>query len=146
MLENKLKELAKSLDLENKVTFFGLASFDDMGKLHDISDVFVCPPIIDSKGFTENLPKTILEAMESGLPVVATNVGGLSEVVQDEKTGLLVEQKDAQSIAKAVQRVLGDNALRDKLVENSKEMVNEFSLEGIEKKYIETISNVIKND
>ncbi len=146
MLENKLKELVKSLELEKKVTFFGLASFDDMGRLHDISDVFVCSPIVDSKGFTENLPKTILESMESGLPVVATNVGGLAEVVQDEKTGLLVEQKDAQSIAKAVQRVLGDSALRDKLVENSKEIVNEFSLEGIEKKYIETISNVIKND
>jgi len=146
MLENKLKELVKSLELENKITFFGLASSEDMGRLHDISDVFVCPPIIDSKGFTENLPKTILEAMESGLPVVATNVGGLSEVVQDEKTGLLVEQKDSKSIGIAVERILDDNPLKDKLVSNSKEIVNEFSLGRIEKKYIETISNVINND
>ena len=74
------------------------------------------------------------------------NVGGLSEVVQDEKTGLLVEQKDSQAIAKAIERILGDNSLREKLVSNSMEIVNEFSLESIEKKYIEIISNVIKND
>jgi len=146
MLENKLKKLVTSLELENKVTFFGLASFEDMGRLYGISDVFVCPPIVDSKGFTENLPKTILEAMESGLPIVATNVGGLAEVVQDEKTGLLVEQKDAQSIGIAVERILGDNSLRDRLGSNSKDIIDEFSLENIEKKYIETISSIIKNE
>jgi len=146
MLESKLRELTKSLGLEDKITFFGLASYEDMGRLHDISDVFVCPPIVDSKGFTENLCKTIPEAMESGLPVVATNVGGLSEVVQNEKTGLLVEQKDSQAIAKAVERILSDGTLKEKIVSNSKKIVDQFSLESLQKKYIETISNIIKNE
>lgn len=113
--------------------------------MHDISDVFVCSPIIDSKGFTENLCKTIPEAMESGLPVVATNVGGVPEVIQNEKTGLLVEQKDPQAIAKAVDRILSDDVLRDTLVLNSKSIVDEFSLKSIEKKYVGAITNVIKN-
>ena len=115
-----------------------------MGWLHDISDVFVCPPIVDSKGFTENLCKTIPEAMESGLPVVATNVGGLSEVVQNEKTGLLVEQKDPQAIAKAVDRILSDNILRNTLVSNSKSIVDEFSLESLEQKYVNSIKKILK--
>ena len=144
MLENKLKELTKSLGLDDKVTFFGLASSQEMGWLHDISDVFVCPPIIDSKGFTENLCKTIPEAMESGLPVVATNVGGLSEVVQNEKTGLLVEQKDPQAIAKAVDRILSDSILRNTLVSNSKSIVDEFSLESLEQKYVNSIKKILK--
>ncbi len=143
MLEDKLKELVKSLELENKVTFFGLASYEDMGMLHDVSDVFVCPPIVDSKGFTENLPKTILEAMESGLPVVATNVGGLAEIVQDEKTGLLVEQKDSIGLAKALERILSDDILQKKMIENSKKIVESFSLEKLEKMYFETIEKVI---
>ena len=143
MLEDKLKELVKSLELENKVTFFGLASHEDMGRLYGISDVFVCSPIVDSKGFTENLPKTILEAMELGLPVVATNVGGLSEIVLHDKTGILVDQKDPQSIAKAADRILTDNELKKKFVLNSKEIVKEFSLENIEKKYTQTIFEVI---
>ena len=143
MLEKNLKELVKSLELESKVTFFGLASYEDMGRLHGISDVFVCPPIVDSKGFTENLPKTILEAMESGLPVVATNVGGLAEIVQDEKTGLLVEQKDSIGLAKALERILSDDILQKKMIENSKKIVESFSLEKLEKMYFETIEKVI---
>jgi len=140
-----LKKFTKSLGLEDRVTFFGLASPKEVGWLHDISDVFVCSPIIDSKGFTENLCKTIPEAMESGLPVVATNVGGVPEVIQNEKTGLLVEQKDPQAIAKAVDRILSDDVLRDTLVLNSKSIVDEFSLKSIEKKYVGAITNVIKN-
>jgi len=92
------------------------------------------------------LCKTIPEAMESGLPVVATNVGGVPEVVQNEETGLLVEQKDSHSIAKAIDRILTDSTLREKIVSNSKEIVNEFSLESLEKKYVETISNILKSD
>ena len=143
VLENNLKKLTKSLGLEKRVTFFGLASPEEMGWLHDISDVFVCPPIVDSKGFTENLCKTIPEAMESGLPVVATNVGGVPEVVQNEETGLLVEQKDPKALAAALERILSDDKLRKKMIENSKKIVETFSLEKLEKTYLETIEKVL---
>jgi len=145
ILMNDLKKLARSLNLEEKITFFGMASPEELGWLHDISDVFVCPPIVDSKGFTENLCKVIPEAMESGLPVIATNVGGVPEVVQNEKTGLLVKQKDPQFIAKAIDRILSDKDLQKILVTNSKKIVEEFSLKKLEKKYVETIKIVIEN-
>jgi len=145
MLENNLKKLTKSLGLEKRITFFGLASPEEMGWLHDISDVFVCPPIVDSKGFTENLCKTIPEAMESGLPVVATNVGGVPEVVQNEETGLLVEQKDPIALAKAIDRIFSDNVLHNKLVSNSKQIVDKFSLESLEEMYVKTIAGVANN-
>ena len=143
ILMNDLKKLTKSLGLESRVTFFGMASLEGVGWLHDISDVFVCPPIIDSKGFTENLCKVIPEAMESGLPVVATNVGGVPEVVENEKTGLLVEQKDPVAIAKAVDRILSDDKLKNEMVTSSKKIVDEFSIEKLERKYIETIKSVL---
>jgi glycosyltransferase involved in cell wall biosynthesis len=143
ILMDDLKKLTKSLDLENRVTFFGMANLEEVGWLHDISDVFVCPPIIDSKGFTENLCKVIPEAMESGLPVVATNVGGVPEIVQNEKTGLLVEQKDPEALAKAINRILDDDKLRNDLVTGSKKIVDEFSVDSLEQKYIETIKGVL---
>lgn len=143
ILMDDLKKITKDLDLENRVTFFGMANLDEVGWLHDISDVFVCPPIIDSKGFTENLCKVIPEAMESGLPVVATNVGGVPEIVENEKTGLLVEQKDPIAIAKAIERILADNELRIQIIKNSKSIVNEFSLEKLEAKYIQTLQAII---
>lgn len=143
ILMNYLKKLTKSLGLENRIIFFGLASWEEVGWLHDISDVFVCPPIIDSKGFTENLCKVIPEAMESGLPVVATNVGGVPEVVENEKTGLLVEQKDPVAIANAINRILSDDKLKNEMVTSSKKIVDEFSTEKLERKYIETIKSVL---
>jgi len=139
ILMNDLKKLVKSLNMEEKITFFGMANLEEMGWLHDISDVYVCPPIIDSKGFTENLCKTIPEAMESGLPVIATNVGGVPEVIQNEMTGLLVEQKDSIAIAESIDRFLTDSNLRKKIIPNTKKVVDEFSLEKLEQKYFEAI-------
>ena len=144
VLKEKLKKIAKSLNLDDRVTFFGMASLEEVGWLHDISDVFVCPPIIDSKGFTENLCKVIPEAMESGLPVVATNVGGIPEVIEDEKTGLLVDQKNPISIAKAIDRIFSDEQLRKKVIDNSKHIVGEFSHEKLTKTYLKTISGLIE--
>ena len=143
ILMNDLKKLAKSLGFENRVTFFGMASPEEVGWLYDVADVFVCPPIIDSKGFTENLCKVIPEAMESGLPVVATNVGGVPEIVQHKKTGLLVEQKDPESLAKAISLILDDDKLKTELVSGSKKIVDEFSVNSLEQKYIETINGVL---
>jgi len=139
ILMNDLKKLVKSLNMEEKITFFGMANLEELGWLHDISDVYVCPPIIDSKGFTENLCKTIPEAMESGLPVIATNVGGVPEVIQNEMTGLLVEQKDSNAIAESIDRLLTDSNLRKKIIPNTKKVVDEFSLERLEQKYFEAI-------
>ncbi len=144
ILMNDLKKLAKSIGFEKRVTFFGMASPEEVGWLYDVADVFVCPPIIDSKGFTENLCKVIPEAMESGLPVVATNVGGVPEIVQHEKTGLLVKQKDPESLAKAISLILDDDKLKTELVSGSKKIVNEFATNSLEQKYIETITNVLK--
>ena len=143
ILMNNLKKLTNDLGLEKRVTFFGMANLDEVGWLHDISDVFVCPPIIDSRGFTENLCKVIPEAMESGLPVVATNVGGVPEVIQNEETGLLVEQKDSKAIAEAINRFLTDNEFKDRILQNSKRILQEFSIPVLEEKYVRSIKSIL---
>ena len=136
-LANELHELTKSLKLENKVTFYGRASDEELGWFHDISDIFICPSIVDSKGITEYLGLVIPEAMESGLPVIATSVGGIVDIITNEVNGLLVPQKDPVAIARAIERIILDKELEKKIVENSKVTVTEFSPKNIAQKYFD---------
>jgi len=143
VLHDELKKLTKSLQIEDKVTFFGAANRDELSLLYDISDVFVLPSIVTSEGATEGTGLVILEAMESGLPVIASSVGGIPETIQHEQNGLLANEKNPSLIAKSIDRILSDNSFKDKLVENSKITVNEFSSTIIGKKYYEIFQNCL---
>jgi len=142
-LKNNLEKLTSSLGLENKITFFGRADKRELGLLHSISDVFVCPSIIDSKGATEGLGLVIPEAMKSGLPVIASAVGGIIDTIKNEINGILVEEKNPKAIANAIERIISDEELKKKIIENSKETVNEFSPNAIGKKYCELYKNCL---
>ena len=143
VLHEKLQDITKSLGLEGKVTFFGVASSEELSMLRSISDIFVCPSIVDSRGDTDGFPMVIPEAMKAGLPVIASSVGGITDTVKHEVNGLLVNQKDPVSIAKAVRRVTSDEKMKKKIIENSKETLKEFSPELIAKQYLDIFQNFI---
>jgi len=142
-LLEKLQSLTNSLGLDDKITFAGRASTKELGEFHDISNVFVCPSIVDSNGNTEYLGLVIPEAMESKLPVIASSVGGIVDIIKNEENGLLVPQKDSSSLARAIERIISDEKFSLKLVENSKKIVNEFSPAIIGKKYYEIFQNCL---
>ena len=144
-LMNNLKELVTSLGLDNKVSFFGPPTNEDLGHLHDISDVFVVPSIVDSMGETEGLGLVIPEAMESGLPVIATEVGGIVDVVKNNENGILINQKDSDAIAEAVDKILSNKDFADKLIQNSKKTVNEFLPSLIAKKHLKVFQEIISS-
>ncbi len=144
MLQGQLKNLTKLQGLENKVTFFGAATPKEVANFYAISDVFVLPSIIDSGGFTEAMGLVIPEAMRSGLPVVASSVGGIMDIIEDGVNGLLVEQKDPKSIASAIEKILGDNELEKRVVENSKKTVEQFYPETIGKQHLKIFNRVLK--
>ncbi|MGZ4408095.1 MAG: glycosyltransferase family 4 protein [Gaiellaceae bacterium] len=96
----RLELQAKELGLAARVTFLGFR--DDMRRLLACADVVVLPSV------AEGLPLAVLEAMAAGVPLVATRVGGTSEAVIDEVTGLLVPPQDPPALAAAIQRVLAD--------------------------------------
>jgi len=137
VLLDELKKLTKSLEIEDKITFFGAAKRDELSLLYDTSDVFVLPSIITSEGATEGTGLVILEAMESGLPVIASSVGGIPETIEHEQNGLLVNEKNPASIAMSIERILSDNSFKDKLVKNSKITVNDFNQNTIAQKYLD---------
>ncbi len=98
------RRLAEDLGIRERVEFKG--SRADVPEILAETDVFV----LASK--TETLPISILEAMRAGLPVIASNVGGVSEEVIDEETGLLVEPGSVNELAAALKRLLADKQLR----------------------------------
>jgi len=138
VLMKKLQNLTKSLNLESKITFFGRANSKELGLLHGISEVLVCPSIIYPKGANDACPLVIPEAMEFGTPVVA------STFVNNEINGLLVSEKDPKAIAQGITRIISDNELKKRLVENSKETVKELSPQTIAKEYFQIFSKIVR--
>ncbi|MCW2608616.1 MAG: glycosyl transferase group 1 [Frankiales bacterium] len=106
-LRETLGKQAADLGVAHVVRFAGQRS--DARALLDAADVFVLPSL------TEGMPLAVLEAMEAGLPVVATRAIGVEEVVDDGVTGLLVPIGDPRALAAALDRLLGDAPLRARL-------------------------------
>jgi glycosyltransferase involved in cell wall biosynthesis len=103
------------------------AAFRFVGYDHDIpqrlkdADLFVLP------SHTEAFPNAVLEAMSAGLPIVASGVGGLLELVDDGRTGLLVSPGDPRALAHSVCRVMADCALGDRLGTSASHDVQRYS-------------------
>jgi len=76
------------------------------------TQIFVFPAIRERSGDSDNLPTVIIEAMASGLPVVATRVAGIPEIVAENQNGLLVDEQSPDQLARALGRLIDDPALR----------------------------------
>ncbi len=116
-----LRGLVKELKLERYVTLVGKVPNEKVPEYMVASDVFVLPSL--SEGF----PLTILEAMASGLPIVASKVGGLPEIVEDGQNGFLVEPRKPGQIAEKVLLLLKNEGLRQRMIVNNRKKVQQYS-------------------
>jgi len=131
-LKKSLEFLSKRLGIEDKVKFLGFISDKELVKEYLTSTLFVLPAIIDSRGDTEGLGVVLIEAMYFGLPVIASSVGGISDIVKDEYNGLLVREKNIEELAIAIKRLLENGKLRNEISRNAKDFIKtRFSWEKI---------------
>jgi glycosyltransferase involved in cell wall biosynthesis len=103
-----LEKLVKDKNMAELVFFRGRIPYGELAELYAACDVFVLPAIVDSRGDTEGLGVVLVEAMSYKKPVIATNVGGIPDIVRHNETGILVEQRDPQALAQAIEAVLTD--------------------------------------
>ena len=129
-LENELRGQIESLNLRNRVALSGAKPLREVRQRLVAANIFVLPSVIDPEGGMDNLPTVIMEAMATGLPVVSTSIGGIPEMVVENETGFLVQPDDALALADAIEKVIDDRLLAQKLGQAGYERAQElFSIE-----------------
>jgi glycosyltransferase involved in cell wall biosynthesis len=115
----RLQEKVLKLGLQERILFLGHVTREKLVQLYQNATVHVVP------SHYEGLPTVLLEAMSSGIPVVATNVGGNSEVISSGVNGLLIPPKSPENMAKAISRLLDDRALRERIGRAARRTIEE---------------------
>ena len=118
--EEELKRQARRLGLTRHGTFVGWVDDEMLHSLYRVADLCVVPSIYEPFGLV------VLEAMASGCPCIVADTGGLREVVPNEEVGLRFRSSDPARLADAVERVLTDEGLRQRLVTEAAEHVHRF--------------------
>jgi glycosyltransferase involved in cell wall biosynthesis len=106
-LQTGLAELARSLGVEGNLEFTGFVS--DIQSFLETLDIYVQPSLCEA------LPMAVLEACAVGMPVVASDVGGVGECIRQNRTGIVVPARDPQALSEAVVRLLEDAQLRERM-------------------------------
>jgi len=122
---SRLEEQVRSLGLEDRVEMPGRVPEPELHRAFGRAHVLVLPSIVDARGDTEGLGVVLLEAMSYRLPVIASKVGGITDIVADGRTGLLVPPADAVALASALERLATDAPLAERLAEAGRQYVQE---------------------
>ncbi len=130
----RMEIISGKLGLDSVIEFLGHVPFgEDLDKVYLRSDIFILP------SFSEGVPKVLLEAMAKGLPIIATNVGGIPVIIKNEENGILIQPKSSEAIVHAVKRVIEKPKLRKKLIKNGYGFVEEHTAEKQAKRIAEII-------
>lgn len=132
-LKQSLMEQAK--DQRDKIRFIGAKTHDELRVMYASADVFAAPFITAKDGDKEGLSVVVLEALASGLPIVASKVGGVGELLTDRETALLCEEKNTKQLSDAILAVLHDEELGSMLSRNGTELVKHYDYKEIAKRY-----------
>jgi glycosyltransferase involved in cell wall biosynthesis len=112
-LRQVLEEKAEKIG-EGRISFLGECDREQMRSLNQRADI-VLVPSITSKGLQEATSISALEAMACGKPIIASNIGGLSEIVVDGETGFLVEERSGKAIADRITKLIRNVPLREEM-------------------------------
>ena len=129
LYRQELEKLAEKVCKE-EILFLGQKNQEEIVEILNITDIFINP------SYSEGLPTSVLEAGAMGLPIVATDVGGTSEIIENYKTGLLVPPGDTKLLKEKIFELIKDKNLRRGLGDNAHKVIKEkFDLDTIAEKY-----------
>lgn len=134
----ELEKLAKKVDKRN-IIFLGKKKTEEIPDILSITDIFVNP------SYSEGLPTSVIEACAAGRAVVATDVGGTNEIIQDGETGFLIPQKNLEELKKRIDILIENQDLREELGSKARDCVKKnFSWDDIVEKWVKEIEMEIK--
>jgi glycosyltransferase involved in cell wall biosynthesis len=124
-----LMQLTEQAGLSEQIHFHGRLTRSEIARLLQDADVLAAPSVPTRDGRREGIPVVLMEAMGSGVPVVASHISGIPELVQNEQTGLLTPPRDAALLAIALERYYSDHKLRRRLgLAGREKVVGDFDL------------------
>ena len=141
---HKILALIERLDLTGTTRWLGTLPHEQVLQHYRQATVFVLGCEVAPNGDRDGIPNVLLESMAMGVPVVATAVSAIPELVESEKTGLLVASRSPEQLADAIQRVVGDPVLRNRLIDNGTNCVrrhfdNRQLILDLEKMFLEHV-------
>ncbi len=119
------EKFARSVIPSNRIEFTGWISDSELSDRYRTSSFFVLPAVYDKHGDTEGLGVVLLEAMSYSKPVIASNVGGITDIVIDQVNGILVPPADTRALAEAMKLLATDESLRKEMGIRAKRSVDE---------------------
>ncbi|MFH1623647.1 MAG: glycosyltransferase family 4 protein [Pseudomonadota bacterium] len=125
-LEDELRTEAFRMGVPEKVIFLGWR--DDIPEIMQVLDILVLPSL------NEGMGRVLLEAMAAGKPIVASNVGGIPDLVKDGHNGFLVNSGDANGLSSAIRKLIIDKKMRDEMGSRGRAMVKDYSVEKMVEK------------
>jgi glycosyltransferase involved in cell wall biosynthesis len=135
-----LKNLVKKLDLEQNVIFLGKIDYGLLPHYYNLCDIFVLPSIEEGLGFVS------AEALACLKPVVASNVGGIPDIIIHNKTGILIERKNPEALSDAIIKLLKDKNLAKRLALNGQSHIKKnFEEERVMEKFKNAIELSLPN-
>lgn len=140
-LESSLKEQAAPYG--DKIEFLGPKTHDELQTIFASADIFAAPSITAQDGDKEGFGLVIIEAMASGLPVVASRSGGIVDIITDGENGLLSDEKDSKKIAQNINILLNDESKRLYIKENSINTAAQYDYGVIASKYRDLIEKML---
>jgi glycosyltransferase involved in cell wall biosynthesis len=127
--EANLKKLVTDLGIEKSVTFTGFVPDKDKPNLYRVADCFLIAGTVELQSIAT------MEAMASGLPIIAVNAMALPHLVKHGKNGFLFQEGQTESVAKHIVSIFSDKELRNKMSEESLKIIEEHDINKIIKKY-----------
>lgn len=134
-LKNDCEMLVKKIGMNSFVKFTGHISDKEEIDYLSMADLLIVPSIVTHDGDTEGLPVVILEGLSMGKPIIASDVGGIKDVIKNGINGFLIEEKNSNSIAVYVTKVLSSEELMSKLSKSAISIANEYDWKIIGNKY-----------
>jgi glycosyltransferase involved in cell wall biosynthesis len=128
-LQKQLEELIETLRLQDSVLLVGKMTQDKLVQEYRQAHLFVLPCLVTDDGDRDGIPNVLVEAMAMRIPVVSTSVSGIVELIDHMENGLLVPEKDLEALSAAMETLLDDSCLRERLGANGRQkVIARFSL------------------
>lgn len=134
-MKARLRARAEELGVRERVKLLGFRK--DIAELHKMADIFVFPSL------QEGLPVALMEAMASGLSIVATRIRGNEDLIQNNRGGYLVKAQDSKQLAEAISKMIKNPEQRDKMEKRNLEIIKHYGQDAVLQKMKEFFNEIV---